>query len=92
MDGAYVHVAVSPEVVPVNQSLHFVAIDSCLNPDQVILKFDLFCFSGVCVTQTRTAEFNANIIPLILTIVGMALTIRNLPQPIQCRYWDVCFW
>lgn len=85
------NVAVSPEVAPDNHIFHFFAIDGYLNPDEVILKFGLFSFSGVCVTQTCTAEFNANIIPLILTIVGMALIIRNLPQPIQCRYWDVLF-
>lgn len=59
------NVPVSPGIAPVNQNFHFIAIDGCLNPDEVVLKFGLFNFSGICSTPIRTVEFKVNIIPLV---------------------------
>lgn len=36
-----------------------------MNPDEVVLKFGLFNFSGICSTPIRTVEFKVNIIPLV---------------------------
>lgn len=59
------NIPVSPGIAPVNQNFHFIAIDGCLNPDEVVLKFGLFNFSGICSTPIRTVEFKVNIIPLV---------------------------
>ena len=60
------NVPVNPGIASVNQIFHFIAIDDCLNPDEVILKFGLFNFSGICSNPIRTAEFKVNIIPLVI--------------------------
>lgn len=57
------NVPVSPGIAPVNQIFHFIAIDDCQNPDDVVLKFGLFKFSQVCSTPIRTVEFKVSIIP-----------------------------
>lgn len=59
------NVPVSPGIAPVNQIFHFIAIDGCLSPEEVVLKFGLFNFSQVCSTPIRTVEFKVNIIPLV---------------------------
>ncbi|WP_074435135.1 hypothetical protein [Bacteroides timonensis] len=59
------NVPVSPGIAPVNQNFHFIAIDGCLTPDEVILKFGLFNFSQVCSTPIRIVEFKVNTIPLV---------------------------
>lgn len=66
------NIPVSPGIAPVNQIFHFIAIDGCLTPDEVILKFGLFNFSQVCSTPIRTVEFKVNIIPLVTNDVANA--------------------
>lgn len=57
------NVPVRPGIAPVNQNFYFIAIDDCQNPDDVILKFGLFNFSGVCSAPLRVVEFKVAIIP-----------------------------
>ena len=59
------NVPVSPGIAPVNQNFHFIAIDGCLSPEEVVLRFGLFNFSQVCSTPIRTVEFKVNIVPLV---------------------------